>query len=172
MRAKQVEFDSDGDLAFQNSAGQSAVLPIGADGQILTTLDASGGVIGWAPPAASTSGAVFSCPATVAVGDVVYISGSGTVDVASTEAGAGQTADAIGVVSSKPTSVTAVVNFSGIVAGFSGLTPGSIYYQAPGTPGGITTTAPSGSGEKAHRIGVATSTVELLVSLNTATAIK
>lgn len=49
---------------------------------------------------------------------------------------------------------------SGIVSGLSGLTPGAFYYLST-TPGGITTTKPTGDADIVQQIGHALSTTEL-----------
>ena len=160
-RPKQLQLDSDGDIIYK-FAGAGTALPIGVNGQNLQVVDDATGAIAWSP---AQSALVFACPVSVAVTDVVHISASGTVDKASSESGAGQTGDPVGVVVSKPSTTTAVVVFSGAVGGFSGLTPGTIQFQDPSTPGGITATPPSGSGERSQLIGTASTATELIVDL-------
>jgi hypothetical protein len=53
---------------------------------------------------------------------------------------------------------------SGILGGFSGLTPGAIYYADPTTPGGITTIRPVLSGQYIVPVGTAMSTTQLVIN--------
>mgnify|MGYP001406828442 CR=1 FL=1 len=50
---------------------------------------------------------------------------------------------------------------SGMITGLTSLTPGAKYYLSATTPGGITTTKPSGSGDIIQQVGVAVSSTEL-----------
>lgn len=52
------------------------------------------------------------------------------------------------------------VYFEGVITGLSGLTAGLTYYLDT-TAGGVTATAPSGSGDMVQRIGVAISATEI-----------
>jgi hypothetical protein len=53
----------------------------------------------------------------------------------------------------------------GLLAGFSGLTAGAVYFLDPNTPGGITTTVPSVTGQKIQAVGTAFSTTTLLLDI-------
>lgn len=164
IRPKQLELDNSGSLITKPPGGGVAELPAGTVGQILQVTGI--GEIGWVSGAGGNlAGSSFNCPASVAVTDVVYFSSSNTVDKASSEAGVGQTGEAIGVVLSKPTSTTCFVVFAGKVGGFSGLIPGNLYFQDPTTPGGVSATPPSAPGELAQRIGIASSATELVLKL-------
>jgi hypothetical protein len=113
------------------------------------------------PPA----GDLYDCPATVAIGDAVYVSGADTVDKAF--AGVpGQTEDAIGVVASKPTGTTCRVVSSGAVGGYAGLATGQRYFLSDTAAGGITNAAPAGAGEKVQQIGIASSATKLHVRMD------
>ena len=104
----------------------------------------------------------FTCTATEAVGDAVYVSAANTVTQAVCDSAT--TMPAIGIIQAKPSSTTCYVCFSGIVDGFTGLTPGAIYYVDE-TAGGITATKPTDT-DPAYLnqvVGVAISTTELLV---------
>lgn len=113
----------------------------------------------------TTTQATFSCLASVAVGDVVYSSGSGTVDKAFAGI-VGQTADAIGIVSAKPTSTTAVVVSHGPVTIFVGLTPSSVYYVSTVFAGQISSAIPTTTGTKLQSLGVATDPTQLFVDIS------
>jgi len=119
------------------------------------------------PGAPGTPGAgataTFDCAASVSANDAVSIVSSGTVEEASAESGAGQTGDAIGFVLSKPTSTTCIVQFVGLLDGFSGLTVGNNYWLSQTLIGTITSTAPSSSGEKIQSLGIASSATELVI---------
>lgn len=116
----------------------------------------------------SDTDVLFSCPASVVVPDAVYISSPGTVDKASAESGIGQTGDAIAIVTSKPTSITCTAAFFGVVEGFTGLSPGIIYYLSQISPGAIISVAPSGSGQKRQRIGIAATSTQLTLQIGEA----
>lgn len=103
----------------------------------------------------------FTVPLAVAVGDPVYITGSGTADEAS--ATSISTAPCIGFVTAKPTTTTAIVQVNGFLSGaFAGLTPGSTYFLAVG--GGITATPPDTVGNIIQKVGVAVTATELLIN--------
>jgi hypothetical protein len=51
------------------------------------------------------------------------------------------------------------------VLGTAGLSPGQIYFLSATTPGDITTTSPSASGQYVTRVGEASSTAELIIQL-------
>lgn len=126
-----------------------------ADGGRITQEDTGGG-------AAGIDG-TYSCGVGVAVGEAVYLSGSGAVTEAN--ATSATTAPAIGIVVSKPTTTTCVVRSFGSASVFTTLTPGSVYYLDT-TAGQLTTTAPSSSGNVVQRIGIATSATTLLVQID------
>jgi len=104
----------------------------------------------------------FSCPGTVSVNDLVYVSGANTVDRANGAAGSPNN-PAIGFVVSKPTATTCVVQFSGLLPNvFVGLVPGTIYYMGL-TPGVI---VPAGTvfpgGSTIQQVGIAKNTTTLI----------
>ena len=81
------------------------------------------------PPAMIGGGGnvgLYSCPSGVAVLDAVYSTGADTVDKAIATSVA--TLPAIGFVLSKPTITTAVVQYDGELAGFTGLIPDMTYF--------------------------------------------
>jgi hypothetical protein len=110
---------------------------------------------------------ILSCDASIAPGDVVYISASNTVAKASAESGVGQTSDAIAIVDSKPTSITCVLRGTGLSpAVFVGLSVGATYYLSATTPGGITSTAPTAPGTKVQEVGTGASSTRLYVDID------
>lgn len=119
-------------------------------------------ILDFATLASSVAGlaaqANFTCASDLAVGDWVYVSTGDTV--AKADADDTSKLPVIGVIVSKPTTTTCVVQMTGQVT-LSGLTAGAIYYLSA-TAGAITATAPTNN---AIPIGVAKSTT-VLVLLN------
>lgn len=113
---------------------------------------------------------LFSCPAGVAIRDVVYISAADTVDKA--DASDISTAPAVGVVISKPTATTCRVKSFGVIPGFSGLTPKATIFLST-TAGGITESPPTGDDEVIQILGIVKDTDEILLNAdNTLTLIE
>lgn len=108
--------------------------------------------------AALAAAGTYTCLSGDAVGDFVYVSAASTV--AKADADDTGKLPCIGVITSKPTATSAVVQTTGEVT-LSGLTAGAIYYLS-GTAGSITATPVS---SHAVPIGVAKSTT-VLVLLN------
>lgn len=107
----------------------------------------------------------YTAASTVAVGEVVYISAANTVDLADTSAES--TSRIVGMVGVGASAAgTAKVCSDGVVSGLSGLTAGSRYFQDPSTPGGLTTTPPTGSGESIVQIGYAKSATEMHLQID------
>jgi hypothetical protein len=75
-------------------------------------------------------GSPFTCPAPVAVGNAVYLSAANAVDLA--DGTNGSKMPAIGIVVSKPTTTSCIVQHAGECDSVSGLTPGSTYYAGVG----------------------------------------
>lgn len=65
------------------------------------------------------------------------------------------------VTSAVASGVTGTMFFEGRITGKTGLTIGARYYLDPATPGGIITTAPTGTGNIVQYIGTAVSTTSL-----------
>lgn len=109
----------------------------------------------------SVTGA-FTVAASVDVGDLVYLTGDYSGDRASYTATT--TAPAVGVVQDKPTGTTATLVFSGLLDGFSGLTPGDELFL--GITGGIITSSslPTSPGNVVQRVGVAVDATTILFS--------
>lgn len=105
------------------------------------------------------SATIFTVPAAVVVGDLVYLTGADTADRADNTSET--TTPARGIVLSKPTSTTAILVTSGEVSGFSGLTPGA--NQFLGTAGGlIESVAALIDGNFVQRVGEAINATTLL----------
>jgi len=127
-----------------------------ANGTGVLTNDGAG-VLTWGAGGGGSPTYTYACPSGVAVNDVVYLSGAGAVDKA--DKTSASTAPAVGMVTSKPTGTSCVVQASGKVSGLVGLTAGAYYYL--GTTGTISTSVPTTSGEQVQLIGYAPSTTEL-----------
>lgn len=125
---------------------------------------------GGGTPTPPPVGTLFNCPATVAVGDVVYIlkppGAADTVDKAFAAAPPARTEEGIGVVISKPTATTCRVLAEGGANVFAGLVHGNVYYLSTTIPGGISNVPPSVSGEMMQEIGIATSATRLYVYMD------
>ena len=104
--------------------------------------------------------APYTCPSGTAVNDVVYVSGASTVTKA--DATTTATGPAVGVVVSKPTSTSCIVQFGNEVGGFVGLTPGTPYYVST-TPGGLVATPATASGNYRQLVGIAKTATILVV---------
>ncbi len=76
---------------------------------------------------------VFTVPSAVALGDLVYLTGTDSADRADNTALS--TTPVRGLVLSKPTSTTAILLYYGEIGLFSGLTPGALQFL--GTAGGL-----------------------------------
>lgn len=110
----------------------------------------------------------------ITIGQVVYVDGAGSVNLA--KADNETTAKAIGLVedASIATLDTGMILTDGTltssdwtsVTGSAILTPGSVYFLSDTTAGQITTTPPTLSGSFVVRIGTAISTTTLEVSIS------
>lgn len=121
-------------------------------------------LIGGGEGGAGDAGTVFDiyiCPPGAVVGDAVGILIDDTVDIASSEAGGLR---AIGVISFKPSSNTAVVVSAGPVAVYTTLIVGSSYYLS--TAGALTTTPPIATDTNVQYMGTATTATKLMVSVD------
>jgi len=104
----------------------------------------------------------LNAAATITAGQVVIVNGSGTVDLADADngdqfvAGIALTSNTIG----NPV----IVQTSGIVGGLSGLTAGTRYYLDT-VAGGLTSTAPVGSGDLVIELGFAISATQILLRI-------
>ena len=103
----------------------------------------------------------YTAGAAIAVGEIVYISAADTVSLADVS-GVGAASRVIGMSGgaaalSNPVKICS----AGVVSGLSGLTAGARYFVDPATPGAITTSVPSGSGNKIIQVGYAKSATEM-----------
>lgn len=121
-------------------------------------------------PSAGTNFATATCLMTDDVGDFVYFTGPKVgVDYQVTKVDTQLVGKmpAVGVIIAKPAPNRAVVQFSGEVNVFSGLTPGKIYWV--GTSGQATMTPPSPTaGQKRYTqsIGVASDTNKIKLNIS------
>lgn len=115
-------------------------------------------------PATSVISTTYNCPPTVAVNDVVYLSAADTVDKADADVPSTQE-PLIGMVLSKPTAVTAIVQYYGEMPGWGGLTPGATYYLTD-VAGVISDVAPTATGKIVQRVGFARSATILVVMVD------
>ena len=101
----------------------------------------------------------------IAAGDAVYISAANTVSLADTSSET--TSRIIGIAGAAiANGAQGKICSDGVVSGLSGLTAGSRYFQDPATPGALTTTAPTGSGESIVQVGFAKSATELHLQID------
>lgn len=98
----------------------------------------------------------------LSAGDFVNIwNDSGTAKVRKADAStAGKEANGF-VLEAVTANSMAAVYFTDENTQLSGLTPGAVYYLSAATPGGITTSPPSGSGNIVQRLGRASSATSL-----------
>lgn len=139
----------------------SRVLLDGESGAVLSVSSLLGG--GPTPPVPYGDGS-----ATVLL-DAVRISAADTL--AKAQASGIATAPAVGFVLSKPTASTAILQNTGELGGFVGLTPGALYYLDQSVAGGITLTPPAlpadlGSGKIVQRVGRARNATTLLIQID------
>jgi hypothetical protein len=97
--------------------------------------------------------------------DLVYISSADNVSKAKGDTES--TSRAIGFATTAASATATVpVRSEGILTGFSGLTAGSRYYLSAATAGGITATAPTGTGHVIIQAGFAKSATALHIQLD------
>lgn len=96
----------------------------------------------------------------VAARDVVYISSADNVSPADASASASSQAVGFAKAAALATAAVSVRKF-GRMDGFTGLTAGSRYYLDASTPGAITSSVPSGSGNTIIQVGYAKNTTTL-----------
>lgn len=97
---------------------------------------------------------------TITAKDMCFVEAAGTI--ARATAAAGTPKEAIGwALTSVATGQPITIQLEGKISGLAGLTPGSTYFLSNTTPGGITLTAPSATGELWQPVGTAVSATEL-----------
>jgi hypothetical protein len=110
-----------------------------------------------------TASAIFDSSA--ALGAVVYSSADGHVDLA--QAHADPQARAIGLATAAVVSGQVGEYLTGgVLDGLTGLTPGTVYFLDPATPGGLTVTCPTGNGQYVIVLGLAISPTQLAVNIH------
>lgn len=108
---------------------------------------------------ASVESAVMTAFETLAAGDFIHIRSDGQIEKADATA-VGKEADGF-VLQGITAASSGVVNFDGINTSVSGMTVGAMQFLDT-TAGGITETAPSGSGNVVIKLGVAKTATELI----------
>jgi len=117
--------------------------------------------------AVSTGGGAVStftglCLSTLAVGDLVYAAGASRTVALADPAVSGKT-PVIGIVTAKPTPTTCTIQVAGVVAGFSGLTPGyQLFLGRDGRPTMSPPTPAVGETITYQSIGVAIDSASIL----------
>jgi hypothetical protein len=104
----------------------------------------------------------YVCPVGVAVGEAVFLDSADAVDQAASTVVSDR--PCIGIVRSKPTPTSCVVQYSGELSVFGGLTPAATYYLSS-TAGTITATPPSASGEIVQEVGWARNATTLVIGI-------
>lgn len=131
-------------------------------GSYILDIDTASGVRTWDTFIVAHAGVgQYTVLAGVAIGTVVRISAADTVSAA--DAGAIATMPAIGVITAKPTSTTATVQWVGEISLFAGLIPGRVYFVD--SAGAITATAPVATGTVVQRLGVAKDASTLILQV-------
>lgn len=113
-----------------------------------------------------TGGGLFdaTCDASIAVGDLVYLSSANTVALANIDDDA--SGRVVGMVDAKHATTTARVRTSGKVNGLTGLTAGTRYYcSSAGVPTDTRPTGTEGAPKLATSIGVAINSTTLALSI-------
>lgn len=104
-----------------------------------------------------------TCDATVTVGSVVRFNGVSFVNALANNFG---NSKVIGICTSKSDATTCNVQVTGFTSSiFAGLTSGASYFLSETTPGGITSTPPSGSGEYVIKIGTGFEANKLVIQI-------
>lgn len=149
-RTKQLEAST-----TSAGAGDAGKVP-GLDGS--GRLDQSMMPVGVGPDTAT-----ITASENLAAGDLVNVwDDSGTTKIRKADATAeGKEADGF-VLASVTSGQSGLVYFDGTISGLSGLTRGARYFLSADTPGAITTTPPSSTGNVVQRVGKAKSATELV----------
>ena len=96
-------------------------------------------------------------------GQAVYVSGNDVVKLA--VAGDPARSEVVALVADATVPGSAAGNYQagGVLGGLSGLTPNTLYFLDPATPGALTAAAPSAVGQVVVEVGVGVSLTEILV---------
>lgn len=157
---KYVIVNTSGGSPFTQESTVDTSAGAGDSGKI-PSLDTSGKLdLSFMPSGVGGDTRTVTAGETLAAGDLIYLDSAPEAFKADANA---DTKAAIGFVLSGITAAaTGTAYFgSGMITGLSGLTAGAKYYLSASTPGGITTTKPSGSGDIIQQVGVAVSATEL-----------
>lgn len=132
-----------------------------ADAGKIIALDASGKIDSTMMPNGIGSDAkTMTASEAISAGDIVNVHDSSGAKVRKADA----TTSSKHAVGFAPSAIangaSGTINFEGTITGLSALTIGATYYLHT-TAGGITTTAPTGSGQVVQKVGVAISATEL-----------
>lgn len=114
------------------------------------------------PPSTTGEELQYDCSSSVVFGKLVYIDSNNNVNLADNTNI--NTTPCIGMVISKPTTLSCIVKTNGEIEGLSGITPGQRYFL--GTEGDITSTPPTESGSIIQVIGIGTKSDSLLLLLD------
>ena len=115
--------------------------------------------------AASAIENTYTADEALAARDVVYISAADNVSKADVSGG-GAASRVMGFAKAAALdTASVVVQSEGVLTGFTGLTAGARYYANPATPGLITSTRPTGSGNTIVQVGYAKSTTALHIHI-------
>lgn len=107
----------------------------------------------------------YTADEALSAAEMVYISAADNVSLCDTSGG-GAPSRAIGFTAAAAADTNPVsVCSAGVLAGFTGLTAGSRYYADPSTPGGVTTTTPTGTGNTVVQAGYAKSATEMQIQI-------
>jgi len=114
---------------------------------------------------------------TIVIGQAVYTKNNGNVDLA--QADAAGTVEVLGLVrdTSIATGTSGEIQTDGTLTATTGewdnvtgetggLTPGAVYYLDPNTPGSLTQTAPTTTGDFVIRVGKAIATTTMAISIS------
>jgi hypothetical protein len=163
-----ISTDTNGDLALTPDGTGDLVLDgvnwpqaDGSTGQILQTNGS--GQLSWVDiPEFFNS---YTADEALADRDFVYVSAADNVSKCDASGG-GAASQGIGFVTSSAADTDPVnVQSEGVLNGFTSLTAGARYYADPATPGLITSTLPTGTGQTIVQVGYAKSTTEMHIHI-------
>lgn len=112
---------------------------------------------------AETLESIYTAEVTIAARDVVYISSADNVSPASASSVAASCALGLAIAGAAA-AASVSVRKSGVLSGFSGLTPAARYYLST-TAGTITATLPTGTGNTIVQVGYAKSATQLDIAI-------
>jgi hypothetical protein len=113
-------------------------------------------------PSTLLDSTIYTVPAASAVGSLIHLTSATAAVLADNTILT--TLPIVGVVASKPSTTTAIIQSIGFIDGLSGLVAGSSYYLS--TAGSITNTPPTTPGTALYPVGVARSATRLELMIN------